>query len=700
MASHLRGAHAMKAEAAFPLIMSSRMARARARAQVVGAYARTTEGPSAAYWRASSTPSSVPVTIASKSDTSAKRQKLLWPNFECAATRIARRARCTAVFFTAATAGSEVVRPCSQRDRVRAEVGHVDHERAEHVDGPVVHRRQGATAHPAAEQQHRDGAAVRERLGGQQRRRHHREVLVGQAFRDEPRRESFVQIDGVGAVQQGGRLGRDAMLLREVDLAAVLHGRLECGRLQRDRAAVDPFEQPPTRQRIEIAADGFGGDIELVGEPIDVHPTPGPGELDDPALAGVGIHGVTLLVGYRPGSLLHLLGCLRPAQPFDVVGIDEHLGDLVQQRQMVLAGTGDSDRRTRRACPSSRSDRRSARTRCRCGGWRPWPRWCRAGWPGRCPCRWTPTSRARAWRRRRTDPPPGGHQQLAGLGDRVGCRSSRMPFSTIESSASTSASSVPPPRPVSGAAAVAAAPPRPRLPPWRVRSTPPAHPAHRPVGLLEQFDDLVVARATHEVVDRDWIADGVYWRARVGQIPVRDHQIVGVGQVRDGLVDDLDLLNPAFWIFLRSTEAPIADDPMPASQANTMLVIGPVSDLPDNIAGHAGLLALHAPPCRRWRRPGPARRSARSVFSSSEATVNDTAAAPSTDERHTQEAAAGGLRVDRDDRTGRRGRAQAGAEQHVDEHARHAAENGRRRSASASSAHTGSRSRGCRRRTG
>ncbi len=38
--------------------------------------------------------------------------------------------------------------------------------------------------------------------------------------------------------------------------------------------------------------------------------------------------------------------------------------------------------------------------------------------------------------------------------------------------------------------------------------------------------------------------------------------------------------NPADWIFRRSTEAPIADEPMPASQANTMFLIGPCAAAP------------------------------------------------------------------------------------------------------------------------
>ena len=86
---------------------------------------------------------------------------------------------------------------------------------------------------------------------------------------------------------------------------------------------------------------------------------------------------------------------------------------------------------------------------------------------------------------------------------------------------------------------------------------------------------------------------------------------------------------PAFWILRRSTEAPIAEDPMPASQANTMLWIGPalvptradatLDFLPfiDSIDAVAAARSSSSPPL--------------SVLSSSPATAKDTAAAPNTD---------------------------------------------------------------------
>ena len=55
-----------------------------------------------------------------------------------------------------------------------------------------------------------------------------------------------------------------------------------------------------------------------------------------------------------------------------------------------------------------------------------------------------------------------------------------------------------------------------------------------------------------------------------------DHDVVLVAQVGDRLVDHLTSEWPAAWIFLRSTEAPIAEEPMPASQAKTIERTWPV----------------------------------------------------------------------------------------------------------------------------
>src|SRR2546421_237484 len=52
--------------------------------------------------------------IVSRSATSAKRQKLLAPNFVCTPAKTRRRATWTTWALTSATAGSGVVRPCSR----------------------------------------------------------------------------------------------------------------------------------------------------------------------------------------------------------------------------------------------------------------------------------------------------------------------------------------------------------------------------------------------------------------------------------------------------------------------------------------------------------------------------------------------------------------------------------------------------------
>ena len=91
---------------------------------------------------------------------------------------------------------------------------------------------------------------------------------------------------------------------------------------------------------------------------------------------------------------------------------------------------------------------------------------------------------------------------------------------------------------------------------------------------------------------------------------------------------------PASWIFLRSTEAPMAEDPMPASQANTMLRISRVAvavavATPLSSAGDRRLLALVASiwAVAALRSPSS---SDLSIFSSTDATTNVTAAAPKT----------------------------------------------------------------------
>ena len=71
-----------------------------------------------------------------------------------------------------------------------------------------------------------------------------------------------------------------------------------------------------------------------------------------------------------------------------------------------------------------------------------------------------------------------------------------------------------------------------------------------------------------------WTADGVGGNAR----PARSWWVTTRSQLSSRLeiarFTTVTSPMPASLIFLRSTEAPIAEEPIPASQANTMLRIG------------------------------------------------------------------------------------------------------------------------------
>ena len=89
--------------------------------------------------------------------------------------------------------------------------------------------------------------------------------------------------------------------------------------------------------------------------------------------------------------------------------------------------------------------------------------------------------------------------------------------------------------------------------------------------------------------------------------------------------------NPPPWIFLRRTEAPIADEPIPASQAKTMLLIGPVAAPPARAAATLDFLPFIASISAVAAARSASTSSERSVLSSNDATRNDTVAAPITD---------------------------------------------------------------------
>ena len=129
-----------------------------------------------------------------------------------------------------------------------------------------------------------------------------------------------------------------------------------------------------------------------------------------------------------------------------------------------------------------------------------------------------------------------------------------------------------------------------------------------------------------------WTADGVFCFARA----VRSWWVTTSPKVsvrfEIAWLPTLTSPKPACCTFLRSTEAPIAEDPMPASQAKAMLVIGVrPPGRADQRRGHAGLLALQRLHLRGRGGQVGILVDGRSVLSSSDATTKDTAAAPSTD---------------------------------------------------------------------
>ena len=156
--------------------------------------------------------------------------------------------------------------------------------------------------------------------------------------------------------------------------------------------------------------------------------------------------------------------------------------------------------------------------------------------------------------------------------------------------------------------------------------------AARPaLDCVDELDDLVVPRAAHEVVDGDVDRRRGLLHGPVGQVLVGDHQVVGVGQVGDRLVDDgdlavtgrLDLLAQHRGAHGRGAHARVAgehDRPdllgRPAAQSGRRR---PRTSCPSS------------PPCPPWRpsgrpRPAPCRASAGSRPPRSE-----TAAAETTD---------------------------------------------------------------------
>ena len=210
----------------------------------------------------------------------------------------------------------------------------------------------------------------------------------------------------------------------------------------------------------------------------------------------------------------------------------------------------------------------------------------------RCPCRWTPTSRARA-SRRRTTARPRPRRPAARPASVIA--SSRRPRRAVEHDrlqASTSAA---------GAARSAAgrdrrgvgAPPVAAAPPLVCSSS---STISSYVGLFMKF--------VHRDVDRR----RCLLARTVGQILVGDHQIVGVGQVGDRLVDHrdvaearrLDLLAEHRGAHRRGPHAGVAGEHDRRGSGRRARPCRHRRGRPRPTTSCPSW-----PPCRRSRRPGP-----------------------------------------------------------------------------------------------
>ena len=78
------------------------------------------------------------------------------------------------------------------------------------------------------------------------------------------------------------------------DLVALGKSRLERESLDGDRSAMNPPELAGSLQRLEVAADGFGGDLESMGQRVDVDASFAARLSQDRLLAFLGKHATSL----------------------------------------------------------------------------------------------------------------------------------------------------------------------------------------------------------------------------------------------------------------------------------------------------------------------------------------------------------------------------------------------------------------------
>ena len=183
------------------------------------------------------------------------------------------------------------------REPVGAEEGHVHEDIGQALQRPGVHGGKGAAPYPAPHHQQADVRPRREDRGHWEGVGHHRQFPVDRhQFGQPDRGAAGVEQDGAlrGQFGQGG-LGYP-LLLGAVGCLADRQARLGRQPLDRDRAPVHAAEHAAPFQGGQVAADGFGGDVELLGEFGHVDPARDPGPVGDERQSLLGVHVVPLPV--------------------------------------------------------------------------------------------------------------------------------------------------------------------------------------------------------------------------------------------------------------------------------------------------------------------------------------------------------------------------------------------------------------------
>ena len=138
----------------------------------------------------------------------------------------------------------------------------------------------------------------------------HEVVLVDQRPRHLLRRRADVEDHRAAVGDHRRRRRADRLLLRRRHRPALGIG--DVGDAGRDhRAAVDAGEQAHLAELVQVAADGLGGDLEGVRQPLHLHPSDLPCTLEDLGLSLAELHG-----GLVPHGEAHCDSFIRKGQVF------------------------------------------------------------------------------------------------------------------------------------------------------------------------------------------------------------------------------------------------------------------------------------------------------------------------------------------------------------------------------------------------